>query len=45
MAKPSVSSRTLSEEEVDLSEYIEYTDAHRQGGSFLGDEYLVTQPD
>jgi putative transposase len=32
--------RTIKEEEVDLSEYIDYNDAHRQLGRFLDDVYM-----
>ena len=32
--------RTIKEEEVDLSEYIDYNDAYRQLGRFLDDVYL-----
>ena len=32
--------RTIKEEEVDLSEYIEYNDAYRQLGRFLDDVYM-----
>ena len=33
--------RTIKEEEVDLSEYIDYNDAYRQLGRFLDDVYLL----
>jgi transposase InsO family protein len=32
--------RTIKEEEVDLSEYIDYHDAYRQLGRFLDDVYM-----
>lgn len=32
--------RTIKEEEVDLSEYVDYTDACRQLGRFLDDVYM-----
>jgi len=32
--------RTIKEEEVDLSEYLDYNDAHRQLGRFLDDVYM-----
>jgi transposase InsO family protein len=32
--------RTIKEEEVDLSEYINYNDAYRQIGRFLDDVYM-----
>ena len=32
--------RTIKEEEVDLSEYLDYTDAYRQMGRFLDDVYM-----
>jgi len=32
--------RTIKEEEVDLSEYIDYNDAYRQIGRFLDDVYM-----
>ena len=32
--------RTIKEEEVDLSEYLDYNDARRQLGRFLGDVYM-----
>jgi len=32
--------RTIKEEEVDLSDYVDYTDAYRQLGRFLDDVYL-----
>jgi len=32
--------RTIKEEEVDLSEYIDYNDAYRQTGRFLDDVYM-----
>jgi len=32
--------RTIKEEEVDLSEYLDYTDAYRQIGRFLDDVYM-----
>ena len=32
--------RTIKEEEVDLSEYPDYDDAHRQLGRFLDDVYM-----
>jgi transposase InsO family protein len=32
--------RTIKEEEVDLSEYLDYHDAHRQIGRFLDDVYM-----
>ena len=32
--------RTIKEEEVDLSEYIDYNDAYRQLGRFLDDVYM-----
>ena len=32
--------RTIKEDEVDLSEYIDYNDAYRQIGCFLDDVYM-----
>ena len=32
--------RTIKEEEVDLSEYLDYHDAYRQLGRFLDDVYM-----
>ena len=32
--------RTIKEEEIDLSEYIDYNDAYRQVGRFLDDVYM-----
>jgi transposase InsO family protein len=32
--------RTIKEEEVDLSEYLDYYDAYQQIGSFLDDVYM-----
>jgi len=37
--------RTIKEEEVDLSEYIEYNNAYRQLGRFLNDVYTHTCDD
>ena len=35
--------RTIKEEEVELSEYQDYWDAHRQIGQFLEDVYMQTR--
>lgn len=39
MGSPRRLTRTIKEEEVDLSEYRDFGDAHRQLGQFLDDVY------